>query len=169
VGLRLVTTAALAAAFAAGFGAPAEGATVTAQVNAQVVKPLAITKRQDLNLGTIVLGPGTWSGAIVRLTRGGILTCPANVTCSGATAVAIYNVAGSNGQVVRMNVPNVTLFNQLDSTKTLILTPDNQATVTLTNSGNPGTNVPIGGSITLNSTTAGGTYVGTFNVTADYQ
>jgi len=61
------------------------------------------------------------------------------------------------------------MVNQLDSTKTLTLTPDNQATVTLTNSGNPGTNVPIGGSITLDSTTAGGTYVGTFNVTADYQ
>jgi hypothetical protein len=61
------------------------------------------------------------------------------------------------------------MVNQLDSTKTLILTPDNQATVTLTNSGNPGTNVQIGGSVTVNSTTPGGTYVGTFNVTADYQ
>jgi hypothetical protein len=169
VGLRLGSIAALAAAFAACFAAPAESATVTAQVNAQVVKPLAIQKRQDLDLGTMILGPGNWSGAIVRLSRAGVLTCPANLTCSGTTAVAIYNVAGSNGQVVRMNVPNVTLVNQLDSSKTLILTPDNQATVTLTNSGNPGSNVPIGGSVTLSSTTAGGTYVGTFNVTADYQ
>jgi len=103
------------------------------------------------------------------VSRRGVLTCPANVTCSGATTVAIYNVAGSNQQVVRISVPNVTLVNQLDSTKSLILTPDNQATVTLTNSGNPGTDVNIGGSITVNSTTPGGTYVGTFNVTADYQ
>jgi hypothetical protein len=169
VGLRLGSIAAFAAVFAACFAAPAEGATITAQVQAQVVKPLAITKKQDLNLGTIALGPGNWSGAIVSLSRAGNLICPANVTCSGATSVAIYNVAGSNGQVVRMSVPNVTLVNQLDSTKTLVLTPDNQATVTLTNSGNPGTNVPIGGSISVNSTTAGGTYVGTFNVTADYQ
>lgn len=169
MGLRLVKTAALAAAFAAGFAAPAHGATVTAQVNAQVVKPLAIQKRQDLDLGTIVLGPGNWSGAIVRLARTGSLTCPANVTCTGVTSVAIYNVAGSNGQTVRINVPVVTLVNQFDATKKLTLTPDNQATVTLTNSGNPGTNVPIGGSITVDSTTAGGTYVGTFNVTADYQ
>lgn len=169
MGLRLVTTAALAAVFAAGFAAPAQGATVTAQVNAQVVKPLAIEKRQDLDLGTIVLGPGNWSGAVVLLARTGRLTCPANVTCTGATSVAIYNVAGSNGQTVRINVPIVTLVNQLDATKKLTLTPDNQATVTLTNSGNPGTNVSIGGSITVDSTTAGGTYLGTFNVTADYQ
>jgi len=169
VGLRLGIAIGVMAATAVPFGAPAAAATVTAQVQAQVVKPLAITKKQDLNLGTIVLGPGTWSGAIVRLSRAAVLTCPANVTCSGATTVAIYNVAGSNQQVVRISVPNVTLVNQLDSTKSLILTPDNQATVTLTNSGNPGTDVNIGGSITVNSTTPGGTYVGTFNVTADYQ
>ena len=169
MGLRLDIAVAALAATAAPFGAPAEAASITAQVQAQVVKPLAITKKQDLDLGTIVLGPGTWSGAVVMLSRAGVLTCPAKVTCTGATSVAIYNVAGSNGQVVRMNVPTVTLVNQLDSTKSLTLTPDNQATVTLTNSGNPGSNVSIGGSIAVNSTTAGGTYVGTFNVTADYQ
>jgi len=169
VGLRLGIAVVVLAAAAVPFGAPAAAATITAQVQAQVVKPLAITKKQDLNLGTIVLGPGTWSGAIVRLSRAGVLTCPANVTCSGATTVAIYNVAGSNQQVVRINVPNVTLVNQLDASKKLILTPDNQATVTLTNSGNPGTDVNIGGSITISSTTPGGTYIGTFNVTADYQ
>ena len=47
--------------------------------------------------------------------------------------------------------------------------PDKPATVTLANSGNPGSNFNIGGAITVNSTTADGNYVGTFNVTADYQ
>lgn len=169
MGLRLSALAAVAAAAAACIAAPAGAATVTAQVQAKVVKPLAILRVQDFDLGTIVLGPGSWSGAIVRLSRTGALTCPANVTCAGATQVAIYNVAGSQGQTVVMTVPNVTLVNQLDSTKTLTLTPDNVASVQLTNSGNPGTNVPVGGSITVDSTTAGGTYVGTFNVTADYQ
>jgi hypothetical protein len=169
VGLRLARVAAVAAAFAVVVGARAEAATVNAQVQAKVVKPLAIEKRQDFDLGTIVLGPGSWSGAVVRLSQGGILICPANVTCSGATQVAIYNVAGTNAQTVVMNVPNVTLVNQSDSSKTLTLVPDSKPSVTLTNSGNPGTNVPIGGAVTVNSTTAGGTYVGTFNVTADYQ
>lgn len=169
MGLRLGMIAAVAAATAACFCAPASAATVNAQAKASVVKPLAIESRQNLDLGTILLGPGTWSGATVRLSRTGALTCPAPLTCSGATQVAIYNVAGSNGQTVAISVPNVTLVNQADSTKTLTLVPDAQATVQLTNSGNPGTNVPIGGSITVNSTTADGVYVGTFNVTADYQ
>lgn len=169
MGLRLAAIAVAAAAAAVCIAAPANAATVTAQVQAKVVKPLTIASVQDFDLGTIVLGPGTWSGATVHLSRTGTLTCPANVTCAGATQTAIYNVAGSQGQIVVMTVPSVTLVNQLDSSKTLTLTPDNVATVQLTNSGNPGTNVPIGGSITVSSTTEGGTYVGTFNVTADYQ
>ena len=43
------------------------------------------------------------------------------------------------------------------------------ASVTLTSSGEPGINLDIGGSITLSSATADGTYTGTMNVTVDYQ
>jgi hypothetical protein len=45
---------------------------------------------------------------------------------------------------------------------------DAPATLLLTNSGAPGIDFAIGGSVTLSSTTSGGTYVGTFNVTVDY-
>lgn len=161
--------AAAAAAAAACFGAPASAATVNAQAKAQIVKPLAIASVQDLDFGTILLGPGTWSGAKVRLSQAGALTCPAPLTCSGATQVAIYNIAGSSKQTIVISVPNVTLVNQSNPSKTLTLVPDAPATIQLTNSGNPGTNVPIGGAITVDSTTADGVYAGTFNVTADYQ
>ena len=63
----------------------------------------------------------------------------------------------------------MTLVNQGDPTKTLTLVVDKPASVTLTNSGPPGTNFSLGGSITLSSTTTSGTYSGTFNVTVDYQ
>lgn len=169
MGLRLAASAALAAAVAAGLGSPATAATVTAQVQAKVIKPLTIESRQDLDLGTIVLGPGNWSGAVVKLSQNGNLTCPADVTCAGATHVAIYNLTGSNGETAAINVPKVTMVNQLDSSKSLTLLPDNDPTVQFTNSGNAGVSVNIGGSVTLDSTTPGGTYVGTFNVTADYQ
>jgi hypothetical protein len=98
-----------------------------------------------------------------------VLGCTnANLVCSGATIVAQYNLQGSNQQTVRISAPNVTLTNQSDSSRTLTLVTDAPATVYLTNSGAPGVNFSIGGSITLNSTTAAGTYVGTFNVTVDY-
>jgi hypothetical protein len=159
-----------AALFCALFAAAqAHAATQVAQVNANVVKPLTITWIHDLDLGTIVLGPGNWSGATVTLARTGVLTCNnVNVTCSGATAVAQYNVTGSNKMTVRISAPNVTLVNQSDTTKTLTLVPDSPGSVVLTSSGVPGITFPIGGSVTVSSATAGGVYRGTFNVTVDY-
>ena len=50
----------------------------------------------------------------------------------------------------------------------LTLVVDNPGTVTLTNSGPPGSIFSLGGSVTVSSDTAGGTYSGTFNVTVDY-
>ena len=170
MGLRLAQTAMLAAGLAAALCcAPSRAATITAQAKAKVVKPLAIESRQNLDLGTIILGPGVWSGTTVSLSRAGALTCTGNVTCSGATQVAQYKLSGSNSETVLINVPDVTLVNQLDSTKTLTLVPDNVASIMLTTSGNPCTIISIGGSVTVDSTTFGGTYEGTFNLTADYQ
>jgi hypothetical protein len=144
-------------------------ATQVAQVSATVAKPLILTRVQDLDLGSITLGPGSWSAATVSISRGGVLSCTsANVICTGATQPAIYNVSGTNNRVVQITVPNVILVNQSDATKTLTLVPDSVANVTLTNSGPPGTNFPIGGSISVSSSTAAGTYSGTFNVTVDY-
>ena len=150
-------------------GSPALAVTGTAQVNARVVKPLTRSKVQDLDLGTMTLGPGTWSNATIQLTRTGTFACAANVTCTGATQVAIYNVQGSNQQTVQITAPSVTLTNQSDPTKTLTLTVDNPGSIPIPNSGQPGVNFSLGGSITVNSTTAVGVYSGTFNVTVDYQ
>jgi len=84
-------------------------------------------------------------------------------------AAATYNVQGSNQQTVQISCPNFVLTNQTDPTQTLAMTTNAPASLVLPNSGFPGINFSIGGSVTLNSTTSGGTYVGTFNVTADYQ
>ncbi|MEO7276890.1 MAG: DUF4402 domain-containing protein [Sphingomicrobium sp.] len=148
---------------------PAGAETQVAQVNANVVKPLTLKWIQNLDLGTIILGPGSWSGATIALSRTGALTCSnANVTCTGATSVAKYNVTGSNNMTVRISAPNVTLINQSDSTRTLTLVTDSPGSVVLTSSGAPGITFPLGGSIIVQSTTVGGVYRGTFNVTVDY-
>jgi hypothetical protein len=150
--------------------APAHAAGGVATVQASVVKPLILTWLQNLDLGSVTLGPGTWSNATLGISRTGAFTCiNANLICTGATQAASYNVSGTNNRTVLISAPNVTLVNQGDPTKTLTLVVDNPGSVVLTNSGPPGTNFSIGGSITLSSTTASGTYSGTFNVTVDYQ
>ena len=165
----LIARVLAALALSASAGMPALGATVTATVTANNIKPLTITKLQDLNLGTVTLAPGTWNGATVTLSQAGALSCSnANLVCSGATTVAQYNVQGSKQQAVRVSAPNVTLVNQSDSTQTLTLVTDAPASLFLTNSGAPGVNFSVGGSVSLNSATAAGTYVGTFNITVDY-
>jgi len=151
------------------FATPAMAATQSAPINASVSKPLVVTKLQDLDLGTVTLGPGVWSNATVSLSRTGAFSCGnANVICTGATSLTKYNVQGSNNQTVRISAPNVTMINQSDATQTLTLVTDAPASVLLTSSGHPGIDFSIGGSVTLSSTTAAGTYVGTFNVTVDY-
>ncbi len=167
--VRFAGIAAIAAAFAAAFGSPAAAASVTAQAKAKVLKPLVLQSLQDLDLGTLLLTPGNWSGATVKLSRTGQLTCSANVICSGVAQVARFNVAGSNAETVIITVPSGTLVNQNDASKTLTLVPDAPASILLTNSGAPGSNFEVGGTITLDSSTAAGTYVGTIQVTADYQ
>ena len=158
-----------AGALAAG-ASPALAVTQNASVNATVVKPLSLTALQNLDLGTITLAGGTWSGVTVGISRSGVLNCAnANVVCSGAPQVARYNVTGSNKSTVMISAPDVILTNQADSTQTLRMTVDKPDNVTLTSSGQPGVNFDVGGSITLSSSAADGDYVGTMNVTVDYQ
>jgi len=155
--------------FMGAVSARANAVTQNASVSANVVRPLTLVSLQNLDLGTITLGLGTWSGAVARISSGGVFSCDPKLVCTGAPQVARYKVTGSNKMVVLITAPNVTLVNQADSTQTLTLVVDNPGQVTLTSSGEPGNNFDLGGSITLSSTTATGTYTGTFRVTVDYQ
>lgn len=164
--LMLVVAAAAAALAPAAAGA----ATQNAAVSATVLKPLTLTAQQNLDLGTITLANGTWSGATVGISRAGVFSCAsANLICTGTPTVARYKVTGSNKQIVRISAPAVTMVNLSDPTKTLSLAVDSPGTVVLTSSGQPGNTFDLGGSITLSSATATGVYQGTFNVTVDYQ
>lgn len=172
--LRIMTIAASVAALALA-GTPAAAQQVgptdrNATATARIIKPLSLTWVQDLDLGTIMLsGAGAWAGAVVGITSGGVFDCSnTNVTCSGTTQVARYNVTGTQGQTVTINAGDVTMVNQNDNTQTLLLTVDNPGSVTLTNSGAPGDEFALGGSITVDSTTVDGVYLGTFDVTVEY-
>lgn len=158
------------AACGACFAAPAVAVTQNAAVKATVIKPLTLTSTQNLDLGTVTLKPGSWSGATVGISRAGLFSCAnANLVCSGVTQVASYKVTGTNKQTVTITAPDVKLVNQSDPTQSLTLKVDSPGQVVLTSSGQPGTSFNLGGSVTLSSATTSGVYSGTFNVTVDYQ
>src|SRR5512138_698779 len=99
---------AVAAATLLATPALAVGPNQNANATAKIVKPLTLTWVQDLDLGTIVLGTGTWAATNVGITSGGVFTCGnTNVTCSGATKNAQYKVTGTNNQRVFITAPNV--------------------------------------------------------------
>lgn len=175
--LRMTALAATAAAIAlsatpaaAAPGDPVGPSDRNATATARIVKPLTLNWVQDLNLGTVLLsGAGAWSGAVVSIAHDGTFSCAnTNVVCSGTTQVARYRVTGTNRQQVTIAAPNVTLTNANNALQTLTMTVSNPGTVTLPNTGNTGIEFPLGGSITVDSTTGDGVYTGNFNVTVDY-
>jgi hypothetical protein len=82
--------------------------------------------------------------------------------------VAKYNVTGQSKQQINITAPDVILTNQSDASKTLRMIVDSPGTIVLSNSGNKGDEFALGGSISVSSSTTGGQYKGTFNVTVDY-
>lgn len=141
--------------------------TTQATASASIKKPLIISRVADMNFGDILLsGSGTFSANVV-IARDGTLTCPStNLTCSGTTSAASYNVSGNKSQQV--NITADTSLTLTSPNGTLSMAVDAPANVILANSGAPGTNFGIGGTLTLTNNTPDGLYTGTFNVTANY-
>ncbi|MFC4292774.1 DUF4402 domain-containing protein [Sphingorhabdus arenilitoris] len=169
------------AAYAAMLGPTnaAYAATESANGEAAIVQPLTLIKRDDLNMGTII--PGV-SADVVTLNVNGSRSSGGNVSLIGANhQVARFAGQGSLGQLVIISIdpstnltgpgPNMLMNN-------FQFGPDNSV---------PGTYLPlgVGGNIVLLDPSGvygfvvgadlavgagqpGGTYSGTFTVTADY-
>ena len=170
---KFVKFAALAAAVLAttpAFAAPVSVTGAPPSATARIIRPLSLTSTGSLNFGTIVLN-GVSANRTVALSSANVLDCgagTAELQCSGVTSVPTYNVRGTNNQVVTVIKTASPLTNAQDGS-TLSMTPTGAATVTLTNSGSPGLDFNIGGSITIGTGTTDGVYSGTVNVQVDYQ
>jgi hypothetical protein len=161
---RILAGLALALVIGAIPCAAAGAATVTVKAKVSVNKPLTFASKQNLDFGTIM--PAT-TGSTVSISMTGVRTCPTGATCTGAAKPAIFNVAGSNGQVVRIVTAPSDLANAANGS-TIRFTPIAPASVTLTNSGSPGKDFNVGGSIAVPAS-AEGLYTGNIQITVDYQ
>lgn len=146
--------------------APAPAAETTIRASATVVKSLTLTKKQDLDFGTVTLSgaPGTYT---VSIGMDGVLSCPVGATCAGTPMPGIMNVQGSNKSTIRIAIESTGLVNDLDGTS-IAFTPMAPTSLALSNSGFPGTDFNIGGSIDIPSS-ADGTYSGNIEVMVEYQ
>ncbi|WP_118858118.1 DUF4402 domain-containing protein [Sphingomonas mesophila] len=165
--------------------ASAQAATATATAKANVLKPLQMTGGGTVDFGTIVTpSAATFSGTFTIDAAAAQTStfCASGFACSGTRAAAMFNLQGSNNANITLNVPTtvtLTLQGATGTPPTLIFTTRNSVsatnsgtgnyTIQLPNSGQPGRDFYVGGSVTINQSTAGGSYQGTFTVTADYQ
>ena len=145
----------------------AEAATTVVKATAKVAKPVTLSVKQNLDFGTVMLS-GTPGNYTVSIGMTGALSCPAGLTCTGTPRPAIFNTSGTNGQVVRIFAAPSDLINASNGSK-IRFTPVAPASVTLTNSGSPGKDFNVGGSIAIPSTASDGLYSGTIEITVDYQ
>ena len=170
-------------AFAA--ASPAAAVTASATVKANVLKPVVLTGGGTINLGTIVTpSTATYSGTFTvtpAATQTGTF-CAAGFSCTGSPTAAMFNIQGTNKTDIQINIPlSITMtlqgYTGGGTTPTLSLTSSNSLftnnstgtyTMQVPNSGVPGTDFYVGGSVIINQNTVGGQYQGTFTVTADY-
>ena len=178
--------AALAALIAFGSApAAAQAATTTATVKAAVLKPITLTGGGTLDLGTILTPSaatfsGTFTVAAASAQTGTF--CASGFSCSGTPAAAIFNIQGTKNNNVGVNIPltvtlSLTGYTGGGPTPTMTLNTTNSLsanngtgsyTIQLPNSGTPGLDFYIGGSMTITQATVSGNYSGTITVTADY-
>ena len=165
---KFVKIAALAAAALAAAPAVAAPVSVTGappSASARIIRPLTLTATGSLNFGTIVMN-GVTADRTVTLNADTTITCATELVCAANGTVPTYNVRGTQGQTVNIikNTSSLTGSNG----GSLTLTPVGAASVLLTNSGVPGVDFAIGGSITIGAATVDGVYTGTVDVQVDY-
>lgn len=165
----LALMAVLAAAASPAMAAPVS-AGAAAKITVKIIRPLTLTSSGSLGFGTILLN-GLTANRTVALSNANVLNCgggTAELICSGVTSVPTYNVRGTNNQVVTIIKTASNLTNPANGAS-LTLTPTGPNSVALSNSGAPGVNFNIGGTITITPTTGDGVYSGTVNIQVDYQ
>lgn len=163
--IAAVAAAALATtpALAAPVGVTGPGGPPTA--NARIIRPLTLSATGTLDFGTIVLN-GITATRTVTLNDDASITCDAELVCDPTGLVPTYNVRGTQGQQVNI-IKNTSTLNGSNG-GSLTLTPVGDANFVLANSGVPGHDFTIGGSIDIDPTTVDGVYTGTVDVQVDY-
>lgn len=136
--------------------------TATADARANILAQVSVdSDGSALDFGTIVTGA---TSSTVAVNAAGTVTCGSGLVCSGTTSAAGFDVSGTTGETVDVSVdPSVTLTGP-SGTMTASLVASN-ATIVL-----DGTDAfTVGGILNVGANQADGAYVGTFNVSVDYQ
>jgi hypothetical protein len=136
--------------------------TATADARANILAQVSVdSDGSDLDFGTIVTGD---AASTVAVNAAGSATCGSGLVCSGTTSAAGFDVSGTTGETVAISVDSSVELTGPDGTMTASLAASDE---TLVLDGEDG--FTVGGVLSVAANQADGAYVGTFNVSVDYQ
>lgn len=140
----------------------AEAATASADARANILKQVSVDSNDvDLNFGTIITGA---SASTVAVNTSGVATCGTGLVCSGTTTAAGFTIDGTSGATVDISVDSSVTLTGPSGTMSAALA-SSASTLVL-----DGTDAfAVGGTLSVGANQADGAYVGTFNVSVDYQ
>ena len=172
--MKTLTMAALAATVATGlFASPALAASAGTgkfTANAKIVKPVTLTKGDDLDFGTTTMLSALDSATVtVADSAGAAAVCSdtTKLTCSGGNPASFTLSSGVGGQTVRISYDTPpSKLTLVGGTNTVDFSLDGIEDIVLASDGTGAFNV--GGTITVKNTTVDGTYAATVNIVANY-
>ncbi len=145
----------------------AHAASATGQAKARILRQITLTNTSDLQFATIISGA---SASSVAVSTTGAATCGANLTCTGTTTSANFDIQGTNGAVVLVGGDaSVTLTGALGGTMSAALDYSANSVTLTAGPGTVGGSFKVGGTLSVGANQTSGNYTGTFNVTANYQ
>jgi hypothetical protein len=172
-------SAAGVAMFAAlGLSTAAHADTEPADATAEVLDALILTNTAGLDFGSMVItGAGT-----VSLDGDNLIDCSnANITCSGTTTAATFDVTGTASKAVTIILPSTDVNLRHPSYDPLVSTGEHTIVLNGFTSNENGATGPevvldaagdgtfgVGGTINLDGSEVPGVFTGTFNVTVEY-
>ena len=163
---RSMIAAALLAAPSSLVAAPKSA---TANSSAILVHPVTLVKNQDMDFGILAVNT---SGTAVLNPATSVISTTGGVTARGGTpAAALFTGAASGGSVVNIKLSNQSAaLTRVGGTETITLsnlTLDGPSKRVMAQSSS--FQFHVGGTLTLSTGQAEGSYIGTFSVTAQYQ
>jgi len=150
---------------------PAATPAAEADAGAIVLRPLSLLKKKDLNFGTLATSPTAGTATLNPVT--GVVTTTGGVTAlplGTSPTPAVFVGAGSKNAPYQIRVPkNPITVTRVGGTETMTVTNWTLDGPTNRNVGaNRAFQFNVGAQIAVAANQAGGTYIGTFDVTVHY-
>ncbi|HWH21923.1 MAG TPA: DUF4402 domain-containing protein [Allosphingosinicella sp.] len=178
--MNAILKAGVALAMLAGAGTPAFAQSNSASTNATttIIRPVTISKVDDLAFGKIVK-PSAAGNSTIEIGTGAdtaSVTAGSAVLLTSTRSRAEYDINGEGGQAVTVTVNsgsstfNMTRSGGSETIQVTLLGIPGSAVTLDSSLGSAGTyKLYLGGNITISDETATGAYTGSFNVNVAYQ